>query len=155
MWARLPLLLLHPTSLQRDRCGENCSPWDSNLPCVQTLTQSSISSLSRHMTKASCVIPGYWVYSFYRNADWGRGGWEQTQAFVPWARAVVKAGFLSFLPSGKLVVSLTPTVSMNLSSGTRGRQIFTKSRKEENVWTVFQHFKIRVPLEKQMNKVVV
>ena len=74
---------------------------------------------------------------------------------MPWARAVLEAGFLSFLPSGKLVVSLTPTVSMNLSSGTRGRQIFTKSRKEENVWTVFQHFKIRVPLEKQTNKVVV
>ena len=61
----------------------------------------------------------------------------------------------SFLPSGKLVVSLTPTVSTNLSSGMRVMQIFTKSRKEENVWTVFQHFKICVPLEKQMNRVVV
>lgn len=60
----------------------------------------------------------------------------------------------SFLPSGKLEV-LTPTVSTNLSSGMRGRQIFTKSRKEEKVWTAFQHFKICVPLEKQTNKVVV
>ena len=32
---------------------------------------------------------------------------------------------------------------------------FTNSRKEENVWTAYQHFKICVPLEKQMNKVVV
>lgn len=94
MWGRLPLLLFYPTSLPGDWCRENCSTWDSNLPCVQTLTQNSISSLSRHTTQASCVILGYWVCSFYRKADWGREGWGQTQAFVPWARAVIEAGFL-------------------------------------------------------------